>query len=49
MVRMYGLSHIGLAVRDAERSFRFYREVFGVREVWREAGSIRVQTPGATT
>ena len=47
MVKTYGLTHIGLAVRDAERSFRFYREVFGATEVWRGPGSIQVQTPGS--
>ena len=46
MVRTYGLTHIGLAVKDVERSFRFYRHVFGVREVWRGPGEIQFQTPG---
>ncbi len=32
MVRTYGLTHINLAVRDVERSLRFYRQVFGVEE-----------------
>ena len=47
MVRTYGLTHVGLAVRNVERSFRFYRDVFGVKEVFREPGSIQVQTPGS--
>ena len=47
MVRTYGLTHIGLAVKDAERSLRFYRDVFGAREVWRGPGSIQVTTPGS--
>jgi len=47
MIRTYGLTHIGLAVKDAERSFRFYERVFGARAVYREAGSIQVQTPGS--
>jgi len=46
MVRTYGLTHIGLAVRDVERSFGFYRRVFGAREVWRGPGEIQFQTPG---
>jgi len=46
MIKTLGLTHIGLAVRDAERSFRFYRRVFGVRVVWRGEGEIQVQTPG---
>ena len=32
MVRTYGLTHINLVVRDAERSLQFYRQVFGVEE-----------------
>jgi len=47
MVKTYGLTHIGLAVRDAERALRFYRAVFGVRVVWRGEGEIQVSTPGA--
>ncbi len=31
MVKTYGLTHISLAVRDAERSLRFYEQVFGVQ------------------
>ena len=46
MVRTYGLTHIGLSVRDAQRSFEFYREVLGVREVFRGPGEIQAQTPG---
>ena len=40
------MMHIGLAVRDAERSYRFYQAVFGVKEIWREEGSIQATTPG---
>lgn len=47
MVETYGLTHIALAVRDAERSLRFYREVFGVVAVYREGGFIQAQTPGS--
>jgi len=46
MIRTYGLTHIALAVKSAERSFRFYEEVFGVREIYREPGQVQVQTPG---
>jgi len=46
MVRTYGLTHIGLQVRDVKRSFRFYRHVFGVQAVWRGPGEIQFQTPG---
>lgn len=46
MVRTYGLTHIALAVKNAERSFQFYRRVLGARPVYREPGQIHVQTPG---
>jgi catechol 2,3-dioxygenase-like lactoylglutathione lyase family enzyme len=46
MIPTYGLTHIVLAVRDAERAAAFYRAVFGAIEVWRGEGRIDVQTPG---
>jgi catechol 2,3-dioxygenase-like lactoylglutathione lyase family enzyme len=47
MVNTHGLTHIALAVRDAERSLRFYQDVFGVVPVYRERGFIQAQTPGS--
>ena len=47
MVKTHGLTHIALAVRDLERSFEFYRRVFGVVEVYRDNGFLQVQTPGS--
>jgi catechol 2,3-dioxygenase-like lactoylglutathione lyase family enzyme len=46
MVRTHGLTHINLAVRDPEQSLGFYRDVFGVREYFRDETSIQVQGPG---
>ena len=47
MIKTYGLTHIALAVRDPERSFRFYEQVFGVVEVFRSDTFIQAQTPGS--
>jgi len=47
MIGTYGLTHIGLAVRDVERALRFYKDVFGANEVYREPGTIQAQTPGS--
>ncbi|HKC23352.1 MAG TPA: VOC family protein [Thermoanaerobaculia bacterium] len=47
MVKTYGLTHIALTVKDKERAFAFYRDVFGAVEVFRDEGSIQASTPGA--
>ena len=47
MVRTYGLTHIALAVRDAERALGFYAAVFGVVAVYRQDGVIQAQTPSS--
>jgi catechol 2,3-dioxygenase-like lactoylglutathione lyase family enzyme len=47
MVKTYGLTHIALAVKDAKRSFEFYRKVFGVVKVYDQDGFIQAQTPGS--
>jgi catechol 2,3-dioxygenase-like lactoylglutathione lyase family enzyme len=47
MVRTHGLTHVALAVRDAERSLRFYQQVFGVVAVYNKDGFIQAQTPGS--
>jgi catechol 2,3-dioxygenase-like lactoylglutathione lyase family enzyme len=44
--RTYGLSHVALAVRDPERTARFYEEAFGARVYFRSADSVQVQGPG---
>jgi catechol 2,3-dioxygenase-like lactoylglutathione lyase family enzyme len=46
MIRTFGLTHINLAVADAERSFAFYSKVFGVEAIFREPGIVQAQTPG---
>lgn len=46
-VKTHGLTHIALAVRDPERSLRFYQDVFGAVPVYRQPGFIQAQTPGS--
>jgi catechol 2,3-dioxygenase-like lactoylglutathione lyase family enzyme len=46
MVRTYGLTHLALAVRDLDRTLRFYREVFGALPQYRADGCVDVTTPG---
>ena len=45
MIKTFGLTHVALAVKDPERSLRFYSQVFGVVEVYRRDGFIQAQTP----
>ena len=46
MIKTYGLSHINLEVADPEVSLRFYSELFGVKEYFRDEESIQVLGPG---
>jgi catechol 2,3-dioxygenase-like lactoylglutathione lyase family enzyme len=46
MIRTYGLTHVALAVKDPERTFRFYESVLGAIAVYRDANFIQAQTPG---
>jgi catechol 2,3-dioxygenase-like lactoylglutathione lyase family enzyme len=46
MVPTFGLTHIALAVRDVDRSARFYKQAFGAIEVYRQEGFVQLQTPG---
>ena len=45
MIETFGLTHIALAVRDAEPACRFYQDVFGMVAECRESGFIQAQTP----
>jgi catechol 2,3-dioxygenase-like lactoylglutathione lyase family enzyme len=47
MIKTHGLTHIALAVKNAKRSFEFYRKVFGVIKIYDQNGWIQAQTPGA--
>ena len=46
-IRTHGLTHIALAVRDVERSRRFYESVFGAVAVYQQDGFVQLQTPGS--
>jgi catechol 2,3-dioxygenase-like lactoylglutathione lyase family enzyme len=45
MLKTRGLTHSSLAVRDLERTLRFYVQVFGVREYFRDATSVKGPGP----
>ena len=48
MIQTFGLSHIQIAVRDLEKSVRFYQEIFGMKELFRVgANCVMLQTPGS--
>ena len=47
MVQTEGLTHIHLIVRDLERSIRFYKEVFGMTERFRDDDMVFLNTPGS--
>jgi catechol 2,3-dioxygenase-like lactoylglutathione lyase family enzyme len=46
MIRTHGLTHVCLAVTDAERSFRFYERIVGAVAIYRKPTFIQAQTPG---
>jgi catechol 2,3-dioxygenase-like lactoylglutathione lyase family enzyme len=46
MVRTFGLTHVAVAVRDVDRASRFYQQLLGAVEVYRQAGFVQLQTPG---
>lgn len=47
MIETEGLTHIHLRVSDLDRSLRFYQEVFGMREKFRDGDLVFLNTPGS--
>ncbi len=46
-VKTHGLTHVALAVRDPQRSLRFYQAVVGVIPVYEQRDFVQAQTPGS--
>jgi catechol 2,3-dioxygenase-like lactoylglutathione lyase family enzyme len=46
-VRTHGLTHVALAVRDPQKSLRFYQSVIGVVPVYVQSDFVQAQTPGS--
>jgi len=46
VIKTFGLTHVAVAVRDVKRASKFYRDVFGAVEVYKNDGFVQLQTPG---
>jgi len=46
-IKTHGLTHVALAVRDPQRSMRFYQDVVGAVAVYESDDFVQMQTPGS--
>lgn len=46
-VRTHGLTHVAIAVKDPQRSLRFYQAVLGLVPVYVQDDFVQAQTPGS--
>jgi predicted enzyme related to lactoylglutathione lyase len=44
--KTYGLTHLAIAVKDIERTLRFYEDVFDMKVMYHEKTMIQLTTPG---
>jgi len=45
--KTYGLTHLAIAVKDIDRTMRFYQLVFDMQTMYHENGFLQLTTPGA--
>ena len=44
--KTYGLTHLAIAVKDVERTLKFYQSVFDMEVMYHEKGFLQLTTPG---
>jgi catechol-2,3-dioxygenase len=42
----YGLTHLAIAVKDINRTLKFYQHMFDMKVMYHEAGMLQLTTPG---
>ena len=44
--KTYGLTHLAIAVKDVDRTMKFYQQVFDMQVMYHEKGFLQMTTPG---
>lgn len=44
--KTYGLTHLAIAVKDIEKTLKFYQQVFEMQAMYHQKGFIQLTTPG---